>query len=262
MPLTPNGKADRKALPQPPNVRPSRQDRQPETRLEMILAEVWQDVVGSPPAGVSADFLESGGDSLTFLNLLAAIELRLDVSLPMDGLYDTVLADGITIASLATAVMMIDGASRENLFLTVWQSFGEKPPLFLFPGIGGDSLQRRLLARALGQERPLFIFHRRPNDDLGGGLEDLAARGISPEAALAATLRGARSHPPDAGRGPSPAAALASGRVPSARKPCPAFERQSNGPGRHHGPRPNSFRESRIVCLGGGGEVGGMPHPT
>ena len=179
LPLTPNGKADRKALPQPPNVRPSRQDRQPETRLEMILAEVWQDVVGSPPAGVSADFLESGGDSLTFLNLLAAIELRLDVSLPMDGLYDTVLADGITIASLATAVMMIDGASRENLFLTVWQSFGEKPPLFLFPGIGGDSLQLRLLARALGQERPLFIFHRRPNDDLGGGLEDLAARCIA-----------------------------------------------------------------------------------
>ena len=178
LPMTPNGKIDRNALPKPASVRVSRNDRQPETHLERALAEIWEDVLGLPAAGVSADFLESGGDSLTFLNLVAAIEVRLDVTLPMDEVFDRVLEDGVTIASLATAVMMANGDDSENLFLTVWQSFGEKAPLFFFPGIGGNALQMRLLARAMGHDRPLLIFHRQPNDDLSGGMEELASRCI------------------------------------------------------------------------------------
>ncbi len=179
LPLTPNGKIDRQALPPPAGADFQRTDRQPETQIERVLAEIWEDVLGRPPAGVAAAFLESGGDSLAFLNLVAAIEAKLGICLPLDNLFDSVLDDGITIAALATAVMMTEGEGGENLFLTVWQSYGEKPPLFLFPGIGGDSLQMRLLAKAMGQDRPLLIFHRRPGDDPGNSVEQLAARCIA-----------------------------------------------------------------------------------
>ncbi|WP_225409748.1 non-ribosomal peptide synthetase/type I polyketide synthase [Stigmatella hybrida] len=66
MPLTPHGKVDTKALPDPEAslVTQGRGRIAPRTPLEEILASVWTDILGCGPAGVEDDFFELGGHSL------------------------------------------------------------------------------------------------------------------------------------------------------------------------------------------------------
>ena len=68
MPMTPNGKLDRKALPAPQHQEaqtPS--NRPPETKLEREIAEIWEDVLQVSPIGVRSDFFDLGGDSSRWL---------------------------------------------------------------------------------------------------------------------------------------------------------------------------------------------------
>ncbi len=66
MPLSPNGKADRKALPAPDTSRPQLQTpyEPAQTRLEEFLVEVWQEVLGIDRVGIRDDYFELGGDSI------------------------------------------------------------------------------------------------------------------------------------------------------------------------------------------------------
>ncbi|MCJ2147808.1 amino acid adenylation domain-containing protein [Bacillus sp. B19-2] len=83
MPLTPNGKIDRQALPdvqdwlKEKNACPS----PPKDRLEEILIKVWEDVLSHSPIGVDDDFYELGGDSINAIQITAkmhALGLRLE----------------------------------------------------------------------------------------------------------------------------------------------------------------------------------------
>ena len=97
MPMTPNGKLDRKALPAPLRenvVFPS--DHLPETKLEREIAEIWKDLLPSSSIGIRSDFFDLGGDSLALLSLFATIESRFGHRLSVD-----VLSGGLTIARLA-----------------------------------------------------------------------------------------------------------------------------------------------------------------
>src|SRR4029077_19304316 len=65
MPMTPNGKIDRKALPALPQDEICLSDHDPpSTDLERELAEIWEDLLQVRPAGVRSDFFDLGGDSL------------------------------------------------------------------------------------------------------------------------------------------------------------------------------------------------------
>ena len=64
MPLTPNGKLDRKALPTPTREeKPLLTNHPPETELERAIAEIWQDLLQKPSIGVQSEFFDLGGDS-------------------------------------------------------------------------------------------------------------------------------------------------------------------------------------------------------
>ena len=86
MPMTPNGKLDRKALPAPPREEVGVSgNRSPTTGLEREIAEIWEDVLQSSARSVSdADFFDLGGDSLALLSLFAAIEARFGRRLTVD----------------------------------------------------------------------------------------------------------------------------------------------------------------------------------
>ncbi|NPC53748.1 non-ribosomal peptide synthetase, partial [Corallococcus exiguus] len=73
LPLTSNGKVDRKALPEPESVRPelARQYVAPRTEVETTLAEVWAQVLGLNRVGVQDNFFELGGDSILSLQVVA-----------------------------------------------------------------------------------------------------------------------------------------------------------------------------------------------
>ncbi|WP_437528303.1 amino acid adenylation domain-containing protein [Sorangium sp. So ce726] len=78
MPLSPNGKVDRRALPAPeqldaPAQRPF---TAPRTEPERILAEVWAEALRREQVGVEDDFFELGGDSIVSLQVIARAAQR------------------------------------------------------------------------------------------------------------------------------------------------------------------------------------------
>ncbi|MFT0870234.1 condensation domain-containing protein, partial [Pseudomonas sp. CAM1A] len=80
LPLTPNGKLDRKALPQPDL--PARQYEAPEGETEVLLAEIWSQLLGVERVGRHDNFFELGGHSLLAVTLTARLRqagLQVDV---------------------------------------------------------------------------------------------------------------------------------------------------------------------------------------
>jgi len=75
LPLLPNGKVNRQALPAPGTARPELEDAfvAPRTAIECFLAKVWQELLGVETVGIHDNFFELGGDSIkgaVFINRL------------------------------------------------------------------------------------------------------------------------------------------------------------------------------------------------
>ncbi|MHB9858115.1 amino acid adenylation domain-containing protein [Streptomyces sp. YIM S03343] len=96
LPLTPNDKVDRKALPEPQAVRsdPRTPYQAPRNDLERDLAEIWEQLLHLEEASVHDDFFESGGHSLLATQAISRIRTRLgrEVSLRDIFEYPTVAA--------------------------------------------------------------------------------------------------------------------------------------------------------------------------
>ena len=73
LPLTTNGKIDRRALPAPDQMRPELASRfaAPRNTVEEKLVEIWQQVLGVPHVGIDDNFFELGGDSILSLQIIA-----------------------------------------------------------------------------------------------------------------------------------------------------------------------------------------------
>ena len=100
LPLTSNGKVDRRALPTPKWGRNAEQVYvAPRNALEAKLAAIWADVLGVEKVGVDDDFFELGGHSLLAMQLMARTTESLQVGLPLRRLFD-----GPTIAQLAQSI--------------------------------------------------------------------------------------------------------------------------------------------------------------
>ncbi|MDQ3899571.1 MAG: amino acid adenylation domain-containing protein, partial [Actinomycetota bacterium] len=82
LPLNPNGKLDRRALPTPDFTTTTRHSYvAPRTELEQALAEIWAEVLGIDQVGVEDNFFELGGDSLRSLQLTSRTKAVFDVAL-------------------------------------------------------------------------------------------------------------------------------------------------------------------------------------
>ncbi len=100
MPLTPNGKIDRKALPEPdPGERTgAKRDRiPPRTDIERKMAAVWEELLGIAEIGIHDNFFELGGHSLKAAAMTARLQQDLDI-----GVND--VFEHQTIASLSVKV--------------------------------------------------------------------------------------------------------------------------------------------------------------
>ena len=76
LPLTPNGKLDRRALPAPQMRRAAGATR-PTTPTELLLAEIWNEVLGLTEVGTDEDFFDLGGHSLLATQVVARARGRL-----------------------------------------------------------------------------------------------------------------------------------------------------------------------------------------
>ena len=75
MPLTKNGKIDKKSLPSIDNTTLSSKEYvAPRTAIEEQLATIWQDVLGIEKVGIHDNFFELGGHSLLIVRLISQIE--------------------------------------------------------------------------------------------------------------------------------------------------------------------------------------------
>ncbi|HYO12245.1 MAG TPA: amino acid adenylation domain-containing protein, partial [Thermoanaerobaculia bacterium] len=88
MPLSPNGKVDRKALPAPERrAGGSKTAATPRTELEETIAGVWREVLQVERVGVFDNFFDLGGHSLLLAQALAALQGRLGLEITMVELF-------------------------------------------------------------------------------------------------------------------------------------------------------------------------------
>jgi hypothetical protein len=85
LPLNPNGKVDRKALPEPEFANIGNLDNYeaPEGEVEEALAAIWADVLGIGQVGRNDNFFTLGGHSLAILQVQQKLQQTLSVSLPL-----------------------------------------------------------------------------------------------------------------------------------------------------------------------------------
>ncbi|NIM11556.1 MAG: amino acid adenylation domain-containing protein [Candidatus Aminicenantes bacterium] len=89
MPLTPNGKVDLKALPEPEIVTPKKYAA-PRNKIERKLLEIWSEVLGHSAIGIDDNFFEVGGHSLKATILLSRIHKTLDIKIPLKKIFERV----------------------------------------------------------------------------------------------------------------------------------------------------------------------------
>ena len=105
MPLTSNGKIDRKALPDP-EMSSQREYVEPGTKTEEALVAIWQDLLGLEQIGVTDDFFELGGHSLLAVRLLSAIKSTMNVAVTITDIFDHT-----SISTLASFIESQDNTS-------------------------------------------------------------------------------------------------------------------------------------------------------
>jgi amino acid adenylation domain-containing protein len=82
LPLLPNGKVDRRALPDPPRSPAARQPdsyKPPRTPMELLVAESWREILRLERVGASDNFFDLGGDSLAAIESALVLERRTGV---------------------------------------------------------------------------------------------------------------------------------------------------------------------------------------
>nr|WP_233223421.1 non-ribosomal peptide synthetase [Amycolatopsis sp. CA-128772] len=100
LPLTAAGKVDRAALPAPDD-RPGEAARD---ATEELVAAVWREALGLPHVGVSAGFVELGGDSILAMRVAGTLNRRLGTALPARAVFEH-----RTVAGLAAAIPAAHG---------------------------------------------------------------------------------------------------------------------------------------------------------
>jgi thioesterase domain-containing protein/acyl carrier protein len=154
MPLTANGKLDRKSLPAPDGL-PSRNARSFRTAEEQILCSLFAEVLNVEDVGVDDNFFESGGHSLSAIRLVTRIrsELGLNISL-------RTLLEAPTVAGLAK---LKNVETNRDSFATILpiKARGTLPPLFLVHAASGLSWYYAGLLKYVEPERPIYGLQAR-----------------------------------------------------------------------------------------------------
>ncbi|HLL45660.1 MAG TPA: amino acid adenylation domain-containing protein, partial [Longimicrobiaceae bacterium] len=137
LPKTPNGKADRGALPAPEAGGAAAEHVAPRGETEETVAAIWSELLRAGEVGARDNFFERGGHSLLATQVVARIRDRLGVELPLRAVFEAP-----TVAELAARVDGLRGGAGEKV--------DEKIPVVPGP--------RRFLL-SFSQER-LWFLHR------------------------------------------------------------------------------------------------------
>jgi len=161
-PLTPSGKVDRKALPEP-ELATERGYLAPRGPVEELIAGIWSELLGIDRVGSEDSFFELGGHSLLATQLVSRLRRVFGVDLPVRQLFEA--------PTLARLAERVQAAGRSAL-----------PPLVPVPREGE-------LPLSFSQERLWFLDQLEPGSPLYNIPVALRLRGPLQAEALAATFR-------------------------------------------------------------------------
>lgn len=171
VPLTANGKVDRKALPRWAETAPihGHDFVAPRDALERRLADLWETILERHPVGVTDNFFELGGNSLAALRLMGWIRQRFSHDLPLALLFERA-----TVAELADVLRQPAATSphRRSPLVPIHPS-GTGPALFLVHPVGGNVLCYAELSRRLGADQPVYALQAPGVDGDGEPYTDL-----------------------------------------------------------------------------------------
>ena len=173
LPLTPSGKLDRRALPEPTLDRGALATGYvpPASPVESLVAGIWEEVLGHERVGAADDFFALGGHSLLATQVVARLRRALGAEVPVRALFE-----GPTVRELARSV---ERARREGA--TGGAAAG--PPLEPMPRTGPPPL-------SFAQERLWFLDRLDPGGSTYNIATALHVDGALSAAALARTLTG------------------------------------------------------------------------
>jgi amino acid adenylation domain-containing protein len=151
IPLTANGKADKRALPDPDKTgSATRSTRQPETDTQKMLISIFREALGKEEIGLEDDFFELGGHSLIAIKVMKHLEERTGNRLPITSLFS------------APTVEKLSHLIDKGKDTVSWRSLvpikptGTKPPLYIVHGSGLTVLVFSSLAKTLSPDQPVY----------------------------------------------------------------------------------------------------------
>ena len=160
LPLSANGKIDRKALQHTSMQADHAPQREaPATATERQLASIWGEVLGHDRIGVTDDFFAAGGHSLRVIKLVALIRERIGVALPLTMVFKATTIREQSKLLLEQAQFGIEGIDEAMVLLT---KAARGAPIFAFPPGTGDALGYLQLANVLQPYR-FYAFNFIPD---------------------------------------------------------------------------------------------------
>jgi thioesterase domain-containing protein/acyl carrier protein len=164
LPLSPNGKIDRRALPAPDPPVSDASPAAPRDEVEERLVTLWAELLGLRTVGLRDNFFDIGGHSLLAAKLIAQINKSFSTRIPLAALFES-----NTVEQLAALVRgdHVHEADRSLVFLS---KEGTAPPLIFVHPLGGSVDEYLPLARRLAPDQPFIGVHA----PIEGGVPDWA----------------------------------------------------------------------------------------
>jgi amino acid adenylation domain-containing protein len=176
LPLTANGKVDRRRLPAPSRehlAAGSAGSSRPEGEAEEEVVGIFERVLGVEEVGVEDDFFALGGHSLLAVSLFTELERIAGRRLPLATVFDAS-------TPRALAALLDSGAPAPRWSnLVPLKPSGSRPPLFAVTAGDGNVVGFGPLARSMSAEQPLYALQPSGLDGystIDRGIEAMAAR--------------------------------------------------------------------------------------
>ena len=158
LPTTPNGKVDKKALPDFDSTKILNGNYiAPRNETDKIIAEIWQQVLDVENVGIKNNFFELGGHSLTILKLASKIrELGIKIEVKDFFKFQTIEQQSDFIK---TSLKLLDTASKGKFVIPI-QREGNNIPLFALP----EFLLYSEIGKHISKKQPFYSIEHSPQE--------------------------------------------------------------------------------------------------